>query len=138
MLKVFFRGRRLWPQAISYPPTPRGVWGFGEKEGASRRPGVVNEVAKANQGGRGLVEKEPLGLPGLPRGTCNPLQPARSPSILEGAGGSLARTGCAMERPGDFAASEDAILEAIWSCPSTIFGPSWVSGEFEEPRIQQS
>ena len=46
-------------------------------------------------------------------GDCNPLQPARSPSILEGAGGSLARTGCAMERPGDFAASEDAILEAM-------------------------
>ena len=22
-----FRGRRQWPQAISHPPTPRGVWG---------------------------------------------------------------------------------------------------------------
>ena len=77
-------------------------------------------------------------MTGAPPGDLQSAAARTLSSILEGAGGSLARTGCAMERPGDFAASEEAILEAIWSPPSTIFGPPWVFGELEKPRIQQS
>ena len=31
MQQFFCRGRRQWPQAISYPPTPSSVWGRGRK-----------------------------------------------------------------------------------------------------------
>ena len=62
---------------------------------------------------------------GPPRGTCNPLQPARSPSILAGVGGCLAPTECVRERLGVFVASEEAFRESISGLPSAIHGSPW-------------
>ena len=62
---------------------------------------------------------------GPPRGTCNPLQPARSPSILAGIGGCLAPTECVRERLGVFVASEEPCRESISGLPSAIHGSPW-------------
>ena len=59
------------------------------------------------------------------RGVPNSLQPARSPSILVGVGGSLAHTECVTERLGDLVACEDAFLKPISGLPSAIHGSPW-------------
>ena len=59
------------------------------------------------------------------RGTCNPLQPARSTSILAGVGGCLVPTECVRVRLGVFVAPEEAFRESIAGLPSAIHGSPW-------------
>ena len=85
--KISFRGRRQWPQAISYPPTPSSVWGRGEKGGRASRRSVKRGFLE-EKGGRWAGEQmRELRHRGVRRGMCNPLQPARSPALSEGLGG---------------------------------------------------
>ena len=85
--KISFRGRRQWPQAISYPPTPSSVWGRGEKRGRGSRRNV-KRCFQEEKGGRWAGKPiRHLCHRGVRRGVCNPLQPARSPALSEGLGG---------------------------------------------------
>ena len=66
----------------------------------------------------------------LPRGMLNPLQPARTPALSEGAGSAGSRAGCAAGVRGASVGSPKAILGAIWGSPEGLEGQLSV---FEAP-----
>ena len=136
--KISFRGRRQWPQAISYPPTPSSVWGRGEKRGrASRRS--VKRGFQEEKGGRGAgVQKRHLRHRGVRRGVCNPLQPARSPALSEGLGGPGLDHGAPQGSQESFRDSKEPISGAIFDTRSPTFGTPWLLGELDKPRLPQS
>ena len=157
--KSSFRGRRQWPQAISYPPTPSSVWGRGDKRGRGSRSSVKRCFQEEKVGrcaGRqpsptqspvilNLTVRKPCNFqiappasPGPPPGGVQSAAARTLPGAFRGAGRARARPGCASGRPGEFLGSQEAISGAIFDPRSTTFGPPWLFGELDKPRIQQS
>ena len=66
----------------------------------------------------------------LPRGMLNPLQPARTPALSEGAGSAGSRAGCAAGVRGASVGSPKAILGPILGSPEGFEGQLSV---FEAP-----
>ena len=100
----FFRGRRQWPQAISYPPTPRGVWGRGEKSSWWRQ-GLRRARLRA-LGGRGLgVQKQWLRHRGPRRG---------SPGALDGAWDPHGRSAGATDGARDPQRGSPGAIDGAW------------------------
>ena len=64
----------------------------------------------------------------------NWLQTAHSPALSEG----LEGPGLDQGAPQGGQETQDAISGAIFDPQSTIFGPPWLSGELDKPRIQPS
>ena len=76
------------------------------------------------------MEKQSPASPGLPRRTCDPLQPARISVLPEGAGGAVAAARVAIERSGEIWVYQEASLGPIFNRPSIISNPTWLSREF--------
>ena len=70
------------------------------------------------------VQKEPVGPPAVSRGACNPLQPARTSALPEGAGGAVAGAGVTIGRATEIWVSQEAISGPVSKSLSTIFKPT--------------
>ena len=92
--KISFRGRRQWPQAISYPPTPSRRVGSWRKRAPGTRA-TVEELFSRAWGGLGWGTEELLGSPGVSAGgcaiRCSPHTPRRFPRGWEGQGSTRVR-----------------------------------------------
>ena len=95
--------------------------------------GVVLELWAEGAG----VQKAIVGPPGLPRRTCDPLQPARISVLPEGAGGAVAAARVAMERPGEIWVYQEASSGPIFNRPSIISNPTWLSREFHNFQMKE-
>ncbi len=64
----------------------------------------------------------------LPRGMLNPLQPARTPALSDGAGSAGSRAGCSASVRGASQSSPKTILGPIWDSPEGLEGQLSVFG----------
>ena len=67
------------------------------------------------------VQKTIVRSPAVSRGACNPLQPARTSALQEGAGGAVAGAGVTIGRATGISVSQEAISSTASKSLSTIF-----------------
>ena len=85
---------------------------------------VVVELVIEFWGQGAGVQKGGLEPPAVSRGARNPLQPARTSALPEGAGGAVAGAGVTIGRGTEIRVSQEAISGPISKNLSTIFKPT--------------
>ena len=107
----------------SSPPTPRSgvrVSVERELEGGKVIVGLGLEFWGQGAG----VQKVGVPSPAVSRGACNPLQPARTSALPEGAGGAVPGARVTIGRATEIWVSQEAISGPISKSLSTIFKPT--------------
>ena len=96
--------------------------GSVERELEGGRVVVGLEIEFLGQGAE--VQKVSLKPPAVSRGACNPLQPARTSALPEGAGGAVAGARVTIECATVIWVSQEAISGPVSKSLSTIFKPT--------------